>query len=64
MTKIAFDTEKAGEPTIGEWNNNVVIVLAPESKYPFQFGLSKAKMIMDNIKAIEKFVETGGKRVK
>jgi hypothetical protein len=48
---------------IGEFKGNKVICLLRESqdgeedKFPFTFGLNKAKLILDNIKDIEKFVE-------
>jgi len=42
----------------GEFKGNKMIILKrnPEDKYPFQFGLSKARLIVENIKDIEKFV--------
>lgn len=39
-----------GFPTISLLNT-------PSDKYPFTFGLAKAKRILENIEAIEKFVE-------
>jgi len=46
-------------------SGKLVIVLNPDSKYPFSFGLNKAKMIVDEecLDAIRKFVETGGKAI-
>ena len=42
----------------GEFKGNKMIILKrnPEDKYPFQFGLSKARLIVENINDIEKFV--------
>lgn len=42
-----------------EFNGRPVIILkrAEEDKYPFTFGLSKARLILENIKEIEKFVQ-------
>ena len=42
-----------------EFKGNPMIVLAsdPDDKYPFQFGLRKAKMILDHVEDIKKFVE-------
>ena len=35
----------------------IVIKRNEEDKYPFSFGVSKAKLILDNLEAIKKFVE-------
>jgi hypothetical protein len=35
----------------------IVIKRTEDDKYPFSFGLSKAKLILDNIEEIKKFVE-------
>jgi len=41
-----------------EYNGKPIIVLrrSEEDKFPFSFGLAKARMILENIKEIEKFV--------
>jgi len=42
-----------------EFKGNPMIVLKndEEDKFPFQFGLKKAKLILENIEEIKKFVE-------
>ena len=35
----------------------IVIKRSEDDKYPFSFGLSKAKVILENIEEIKKFVE-------
>jgi len=35
----------------------IVIKRNEDDKYPFSFGVSKAKLILENIEAIKKFVE-------
>lgn len=35
----------------------IVIKRNEDDKYPFSFGLSKAKLILENIEEIKKFVE-------
>jgi hypothetical protein len=47
----------------GEFKGNKMIILKrnPEDKYPFQFGLSKARLIIENIADIKKFVEDNPK---
>jgi hypothetical protein len=45
--------------TIGEFKGNVVITLKRDDndRYPFSFGLSKAKMILEHLEDIRKFYE-------
>lgn len=42
-----------------EFKGNKMIVLRndEEDKFPFQFGLKKAKLILENVEEIKKFVE-------
>ena len=46
---------------IQEFKGNKVLNLNPESKFTFSFGLAKAKLILENIDIIKKFVATEGK---
>jgi hypothetical protein len=39
----------------------LVIKRDEDDKYPFSFGLSKAKLILENIEEIRKFVEENNK---
>lgn len=48
-------------PEIQEFKGSKVLCLNPESKFTFSFGLAKAKLILDNLDVIKKFVETEGK---
>ena len=47
----------------GEFKGNKMIVLKrnPEDKFPFQFGVSKAKLVLEHIEDIRKFVEENSK---
>lgn len=42
-----------------EFKGNAMLVLKQneEDKFPFQFGVKKAKLIVENIEEIKKFVE-------
>jgi len=42
-----------------EFKGNAMIVLKnnEEDQYPFQFGVKKAKLVLENIEAIKKFVK-------
>lgn len=48
---------------IGEYKGNALIVLNADSKFPFQFGMAKAKLILEHLDSIRKFVESDGKAV-
>lgn len=43
----------------GEFKGKPILILKrdEEEKYPFSFGLSKARLIIENIDEIKKFVE-------
>lgn len=45
--------------TISEFKGNLVITLkrSEEDRYPFSFGLSKAKLILEHYEDIKKFYE-------
>ncbi len=46
-----------------EFKGNPMIVLKndEEDKFPFQFGVKKAKLVLENIEEIKKFVEKNDK---
>ena len=46
-----------------EFKGNAMLVIKndEEDKYPFQFGLRKAKLVLENIEEIKKFVEKNDK---
>jgi len=53
---------------LGEYKGNPTITLTntPEDKYPFTFGVNKARLLLANLEAVKQFVadnekkETGG----
>lgn len=47
---IVSESEYKGNPML-------VIKNSEEDKFPFQFGLKKAKLILENIENIKQFVE-------
>ena len=53
------ENEKKMEVTIGEYKGSPVISLpiTPDGKFPFTFGLGKAKAILKYIDEIRNFVE-------
>jgi hypothetical protein len=48
---------------IGEFKGHAVIILkrTDDDKYPFSFGVGKAKMILENLQEIKNFVKTHSK---
>ena len=51
---IAERSEFKGKPTL-------VLKRSEDEKFPFSFGLAKAKMILDHIEEIKKFVAENDK---
>jgi hypothetical protein len=47
---IVQESEFKGNPML-------VIKIAEDDKFPFQFGVKKAKLILENIESIKTFVE-------
>ncbi len=43
----------------GEYKGKVTLIIrrAEDDKFPFQFGLRKAKMVLDHVEDIRRFVE-------
>lgn len=42
---------------IGSYKGHATISLNAESKYPFTFGVEKAKLVLSHIKEIQEFVD-------
>jgi hypothetical protein len=42
----------------GDYKGNAMLIIrqAPQDKFPFQFGLKKAKLILEHLEDIKKFV--------
>jgi len=49
---------------VSNFKGNPVLILKrnENDQYPFSFGLSKAKLILENLDEIRKFVESGAKK--
>jgi hypothetical protein len=63
MTKDTNNTASLAE--IDNYKGNPMIVLksSPDTRWPFQFGIGKAKLILAHIKDIEAFVESDGQNL-
>lgn len=55
------NTNETSKPSVTVYKDNKVLTLNTGEKFPFSFGVGKAKLILANIDAIKKFVETEGK---
>ncbi|HNY91236.1 MAG TPA: hypothetical protein PKJ13_03375 [bacterium] len=49
--------EKLNKPVVGEFKGNPILTLNPDERYPFSFGLSKARLILAHLDDIRAFVE-------
>lgn len=50
-----MDNEK--KVIISDYKGNPVITLNPDDRYPFTFGVNKAKLILEHLEDIKDFVE-------
>ena len=43
----------------GDYRGNVMLIIrqTPQDKFPFQFGVKKARLILEHVEDIKKFVE-------
>ena len=62
--KIVAFVQSGGKDAAGaaieEFKGNPMIVLNPDSPFPFRFGLGKAIAAIEHEKVISKFVDTNG----
>jgi len=57
MSAIATEPV-ATRPKVGQYKGHPMIILNPDDRFPFQFGLNKARLILQHIEEIRKFVQT------
>jgi hypothetical protein len=50
-------------PTVSEFKGNPLITLNPGSKWPFSMGLAKARLALQNVQFLQRFVDTNGTSV-
>ncbi len=53
---MSQNTTSTSSPVIGQYKGHPMIILNPEDRFPFQFGLNKAKLILQHLEAIRGFV--------
>jgi hypothetical protein len=58
MNAIAHTNSAApSRPKTAQYKGHPMIILNPDDRFPFQFGLHKAKLILQHYEDIRKFVE-------
>ena len=50
------NTQQPSMPIVDEYKGNKILVLNPGSRFPFSFGVAKAKLVVEHIEAIKKFI--------
>ena len=58
LTTANPESHTASRPKVGQYKGHPMIILNPDDRFPFQFGLNKARMILQHIDEIRSFVET------
>ena len=51
------ESNAASRPKVGQYKGHPMITLNPDDRFPFQFGLHKARLVLQHIEEIRKFVE-------
>jgi hypothetical protein len=57
MNHNANSSTTASRPQTGQYKGHPMIILNPDDRFPFQFGLNKARLILQHIDEIREFVE-------
>lgn len=57
-----MSNEEKVKPTVQEYQGKKTLLLNPGGKFPFSFGVAKAKMILSNIEEIKEFVHVYDKQ--
>lgn len=58
MSHPSASTTTSSSPVTGQYKGHPMIILNPEDRFPFQFGLNKARLILQHIEAIRSFVQS------
>ena len=58
MSHNANSSTTASRPQTGQYKGHPMIILNPDDRFPFQFGLNKAKLVLQHFDAIRSFVES------
>ena len=58
MSQNANETAATSRPKVGQYKGHPMIILNPDDRFPFQFGINKAKLVLQHVEEIRSFVET------
>lgn len=50
------NNQQPSKPTVDEYKGNKILILNPGSRFPFSFGVAKAKLIVEHFEAIKQFI--------
>ncbi|MBI1807546.1 MAG: hypothetical protein HYR76_10900 [Ignavibacteria bacterium] len=50
------NVQQSSKPVVDEYKGNKILILNPGSRFPFSFGIAKAKLIVEHFDAIKKFI--------
>ena len=53
---------KGKNVAFGEYKGKPILILNPDDRFPFSFGLSKARLILQHLDDIRAFVEQNDKK--
>lgn len=56
MNTPSTSTTSSSGPVTAQYKGHPMIVLNPDDRFPFQFGLNKARLVLEHIEAIRAFV--------
>ena len=62
-TPASVPAAPALPPALGEYKGHKLVVLNPSDRFPVQFGLMKARLVVQHFEAIRRFVQSGGTAV-
>lgn len=60
MSNIVPISNQSGTLRISDYQGQPVLSLRADTKWPFTFGLAKARLIVESIEEIKAFVESEG----
>jgi len=50
------ENEVKDQPQEGDYKGHAILTLNPNSRYPFSFGVSKAKLVLEYLDEIKAFI--------
>jgi len=57
------ESKPKSTPKLDSYKGSPTLILNPEDRFTFSFGLGKARLLLEHIDTIKKFVESEGKSI-